>query len=143
MLVKNKLAITDFFDAVKHLLVYYQKLGVSYIHLKMLPDFYDLNKSHELQYVLFLLKAELVRKDAYYMLPAHKYNLNRNRKRAIRKANSFNFNIVANGSLKTFWNTLLTPNLHSRFGVKPVHTIEEIEKLQQLFRCALIVEVDL
>src|SRR5690606_35486793 len=132
-IIKSNLSIVDFFNIVKHSLYFYHQSKIKCVHLKLLPNFYDLDQSHELQYVLFLLKDELVRKDAYYMLPSNEFSLNRNRKRALKKALQYDFNITTEGSLEVFWNTLLIPNLQKRFDVLPVHTKEDIKKLKQLF----------
>ncbi|SEH68169.1 Acetyltransferase (GNAT) domain-containing protein [Paenimyroides aquimaris] len=132
-IIKSKLSLIDFFNVVKHSLYFYHQSKIKYVHLKLLPDFYNLDRSHEMQYALFLLKAELVRKDAYYMLPSDEFSLNRNRKRALKKAHQYNFDITTEGSLEVFWDTLLIPNLQKRFEAMPVHTKEEIEKLKQLF----------
>ena len=41
--------------------------------------------------------------------------------------------LVKEGSLKVFWTELLEPQLKARHNASPVHSLEEIEKLQDLF----------
>src|SRR5690554_214109 len=132
-LVKKSVTFERYIEIVQAVLKFYNTLGYLYIHIKALPDFYDSQPSQELDYILFLLNAALVRKDAYYMMPTATFCLNRNRKRALLKAERYNFYVERNNDFGTFWNTLLIPNLKKRFKTEPVHTKEEMLHLHQFF----------
>lgn len=82
--------------------------------------------------ILQILGAELYRSDVYLVIDSEMYCINRNRKRAIRKSEKKGIIIKENKFLE-FWNELLIPNLNSRFGVDPVHSIDEILSLKKSF----------
>ena len=47
----------------------------------------------------------------------------------MKKALKFGVVIKEAGDFDNFWNRILIPNLQQRFGVKPVHSLEEISML--------------
>lgn len=132
-IVKQSLTFDDFTQVVYQTLKFLNEKGCSILKIKLIPEFYSSIPSQEFNYILFLLNAKLYRKDAYYMMPSTNYSLNRNRKRALERAEKQNFEVKQNDDFEAFWDTLLIPNLYDRFKVKPVHTKHEIIKLHELF----------
>ncbi len=132
-LVKKNIETSIFIQLVKSVLAYYHQAGITQMELKLLPLFYQSQISQELDYVLFLLQAQLVRRDSYFAMKSQPYQPNRNRKRALRKASEMGIVVQKTNDYTTFWDRILTPNLNHRFGVNPVHTLEEILHLQRKF----------
>lgn len=132
-LVKKNIEISGYIQVVAAVLAYYQQQEIAQIALKLLPLIYQENLSQEIDYILFLLQAELVRQDSYFAMKSHPYHPNRNRKRALRKAKESGIVVQKTEDYATFWNRILTPNLNQRYGVNPVHTLEEIRYLQSKF----------
>lgn len=73
-----------------------------------------------------LLHNQLVRLDMEIKVSSKKT-------RGYRNGNYKGLKIVRNDSFKNFWQDILVPQLHTRYGSKPVHTLEEIELLASRF----------
>ena len=113
----------------------YLKLkGINEWELKLLPDFYTELPSQECQYALFLDKAKRTRVDtALVIRQKDKLKYQNRRKRSINKAKNAGYKVINDSNFKRFWTEILIPNLMERFGVKPVHSLEEIESLAEKF----------
>ena len=104
----------------------------SFIYKRM-PDFYCSYPSQEDLYALFLLKADLYRRDVSSLI-----NLNTNfpytkgRKWSVNKAKKNEVEIKSDDNLSEFWG-LLNQVLQFKHGVKPVHSLEEINLLRLKF----------
>lgn len=117
-----------YFQAI---LQYLQNEGIEELVLKQLPDFYA-NPSHqEIDYACFLVDAQSFRVDIAFAINQREERIpfQERRRRAIKKAIKLGVEIVENTDFAPFWNEILTPNLQKRFGVNPVHSLNEIEKL--------------
>ena len=114
-------------------LKYLSLKGITRIKYKSLPKFYSTIGSDEVEYALFLLDAKLIRRDTALAINLKdKIEYQNRRTRAIKKAKKIGV-IIDIGSFESFWNEILTPNLTQRFGVKPVHSLKEIELLAKYF----------
>jgi hypothetical protein len=101
---------------------------------KQIPDFYNTIPDDEVAYALFLLDAKLYRRDCTTTVSqADRLPFRRDRKSLIKKATSLGVRIVQETSFQPFWEQVLTRQLAARYGVKPVHTLEEITLLASRF----------
>lgn len=104
------------------------------LQLKLIPSIYHQKPAEELNYALFLAKAQLLRRDTLAVLDlSQQNNLSKLRKRSIRKGISNDFVIKEVDDFEDFWNEILIPNLAQKHQAKPVHSLEEITKLKALF----------
>ena len=104
------------------------------LQLKLLPSIYHQKPAEELNYALFLAKAQLIRRDTLAVLDlSQQNNLSKLRKRSIQKGISNDFVIKEVDDFEDFWNEILIPNLAQKHQAKPVHSLEEITKLKALF----------
>lgn len=104
------------------------------LQLKLLPSIYHQKPAEELNYALFLVKAQLIRRDTLAVLDlSQQNNLSKLRKRSIQKGISNDFVIKEVDDFEDFWNEILIPNLALKHHSKPVHSLEEITKLKALF----------
>jgi len=128
------LGLRSLIRLVRALLQYLQEHGISILVYKSLPSFYWSRHSQDMDYVLFLLDAKLLRRDSAITLdlrePRH---LSQRRLREIRKAEGAAVLIAQDSDFAPFWQQVLVPNLQLRFGVKPVHSVEEISLLASRF----------
>lgn len=121
--------------AFKAILIYLKTNGVEYLHIKQLPAMYCSQPSEELDYLLFMVEAELTRVD----LSSTIYDLNTTkisssgRKDGYRKGKNHNLQIRETTDLSAFWNQILVPHLEVTHAVKPTHSLEEMQRLQELF----------
>lgn len=97
---------------------------------KTIPRCYHKTESEEDIYTLFELGAEIVVRDAIFVL-THA-NLTPNRRRAFDKAKSRNYRVVESDDLLSFM-LQLEETLAERHNAKPVHTTEELNRLKSNF----------
>jgi len=118
------LALLDFLKA--------QGSIVSFIY-KRIPDFYCSHPSQEDLYALFLLKADLYRRDVSSLIDLNAlYPYSKLRKRSVNKARKNEVAITNDDDLSSFWE-LLSQVLQFKHGAKPVHSLEEINLLRLKF----------
>lgn len=134
LVVKKNIRIKEYSLVFQSLLHFLSESGITCLNLKTLPKIYNQTIADEIDYVSFLTKAEMYRSDVYLVIDNHEeYQPNRNRKRALALAEKRNIEVREDKNYKDFWNQILTPNLNNRFGVQPVHSLEEMEKLASDF----------
>lgn len=130
MVVKNDArsikTIEYFYNAIRFL----YNNGIQTFNLKQIPEFYNEISGDEVDYALFLMDAPIYRMDIASVINLHnKIEYQERRKRSIKKAKKLNVEIVQDSNCVSFWNQILAPNLMNRFGVEPVHSLEEITSL--------------
>lgn len=134
VLVKNNIRIKEYTHVFATILNFLEASGITTLVVKGLPKIYNKTISEEIDHLSFLASAEVIRSDVYLAIDnAQKYKPNRNRKRALELAKGLNIVITETDNYKGFWDEVLNPNLQNRFGVAPVHSVAEIEKLAALF----------
>jgi hypothetical protein len=126
-------------EATKNSIQYFAKLlkfasehNIDKIIFKQSPSFYSSVSQDEVDYAMFLVDAKMYRVDIAYAINQqleNKIQYQERRRRAIKKAEKNGVNIIETTDFSTFWNEILTPNLQSRFGVNPVHSLAEIQSL--------------
>jgi RimJ/RimL family protein N-acetyltransferase len=122
--------LTGFHACLRHL----NEEGISRMLYKRIPSFYNTIPDDEVAYALFLLEARLYRRDcALVVNRADRLRFRKGRKSEISKARRFGVRVVQEPGFEPFWEKVLVPRLESRYGVKPVHSIEEIKLLATRF----------
>jgi hypothetical protein len=98
---------------------------------KCTPSFYHQIPAQEDLYALFLMKAELIRRDTGLVIDrVTPIVYQERRRRGIKKAKKVGIEVQEARSFDAFWNEILVPNLLEKFGVKPVHSLNEITYLK-------------
>jgi hypothetical protein len=111
----------------------YADEGVKLLRYKTIPWFYHRAPTEEDRYALFLAGAGVTRRDVTsvidtrFVLP-----FQQRRERCVRKAARAGVVARASEDLAGYWR-LLSDTLEARHDRKPVHTLEEISRLQGLF----------
>jgi len=124
----------DVFEIFHEVLKYYNLNGFKRLNYKCIPSFFHQRPTFEDQYAIFLSLGKLVRVDTFFSMKiSNQYNLQTRRKRGIKRAIKEGVKIIKTNNLKDFWVDVLTPNLRSKFGVNPVHSLREIELLKNKF----------
>ena len=83
--------------------------------------------------IKFLFKNN-IQKLYFKQIPSFYNNIipyQQRRVRSIKKAKNLNVQIINENKFDSFWNQILIPNLKQRFGVNPVHSLEEIRSLSE------------
>ncbi|HMG68661.1 MAG TPA: GNAT family N-acetyltransferase, partial [Chitinophagaceae bacterium] len=115
-------------------LKFFYENDIPTFNIKCLPSFYNPQYSEELEYILFLLGAELYRRDTSLVIDKRRdIGYSGNVRREANKAEKLSSKIVEEGDPDAFWNLLLIPNLRNKYGAAPVHSIEEIQLLKKRF----------
>jgi hypothetical protein len=104
------------------------------LRYKRFPGFYNTIPDDEVAYALFLLEAQLYRRDSAMVIP-QKENLRfqRRRRREIKLAAKIGVRVEQEFTFENFWEPVLTARLADRHGRKPVHSVDEITLLMTRF----------
>ena len=131
LVIHEELKTESIISVLKAVLKYYHDLQVSSLYIKALPSFYGTSSLEWLPYCMFLLGAEIYRTDLSFAIPLPaSYSLySKGRKWALNKARKTGLSIEEVNDFRPFWEQVLVPNLWERHGVRPVHTVEEIQGL--------------
>lgn len=134
LVYNEKLKLASVIAIFKSVLFFLNENNIQKLQIKLIPSIYHQKPAEELNYVLFLAKAQLIRRDTLAVLDlSQQNNLSKLRKRSIQKGISNDFVIKEVDDFEDFWNEILIPNLAQKHKAKPVHSLEEIIKLRALF----------
>lgn len=124
----------DAFIAFKALLKFLNKEGIKFLNIKIIPSFYNIMPSGELEYILFKANAVLVKRDVLMVIDyQHKLRFQKNRREGINKAKREGLVIKIDSNFEEFWNKILIPNLSKKHKVTPVHSLYDILLLANRF----------
>lgn len=134
LIYNGKLRQASVIKIYSKLLEYLNTHNIAKLHVKPVPAFYHLIPAQEQEYALFLANSKLVRRDSLSVIenPA-RIKIAANRLEGVKKAAAHNLVIAEADDFTDFWTLVLEPNLRARHGVKPVHTLDEMQKLKILF----------
>jgi len=101
---------------------------------KTIPYIYHKMPSEEDRYALFRLNAKLIRRDISSTIAlSSEFKYSKLRRRVINRAKRESLEIVKSDNYREFWR-VLREILRVKYGVSPVHSLEEIEYLASRFR---------
>jgi hypothetical protein len=110
-----------------------RRSGFTSMLYKTIPHIYHRAPAEEDLYALFRAGARLVRRDQLavidYRAPLERQE---RRQRGVRKGAKLGLDVRETGDFAAYWE-ILSENLLSRYGVRPVHTLEEIALLRSRF----------
>lgn len=132
VVLRRDASLMSVLQIVHALLAHLRDTGFETLVYKAFPRFYNTLPADELDYALFMLEARLIRRDcALVVAAADRLALRRGKKSKINQGRRAGLTVVEEGSFDPFWLHVLQPRLQSRYGVKPVHSVEEITLLAQ------------
>lgn len=121
-------------EIVQFVLKFLDENKIKKLELKLIPSIYNAFFSEEIEYALFLIEAKILRRDCLSVIDLKKpFSITKTRKESIRRGEKNNLIIKEELNFELFWNKILIPNLDNKHVAKPVHSFEEIIKLQQNF----------
>ncbi len=134
MVVLETIKLKEFTECLKAALNFYKENGFESIQLKELPSFYSPVPNDEMQYLSFILKADLIRRDTLSVLNLQqKPKPSKDRIAGNKRAVKNNLVVKEVEAFGAFWNTILIPNLNAKHEAQPVHSLTEIEYLKRKF----------
>lgn len=135
LVLNKKITFEETFHIFKNALAFLENEGITTLNLKLLPKIYHLLPSDEIDYLLFLVKASLTRRDITSCVFNEKplKITSSNRLRGIKKGLKNELQVREEANFKPFWHEVLEPNLKQTHNQKPVHSLSEISLLQTRF----------
>jgi hypothetical protein len=108
--------------------------GIKKVVYKPVPWVYHQHASEEDLYPLFwLCHAKVISRDVGTVIfMQHHLRWRKDRRRRLRHSHELGVTVVREDNFRAFW-PVLENNLVDRHGVRPVHTVEEIELLHSRF----------
>lgn len=134
LVLPNKSSFQSAVKSLYAILKFCSEQNMNTVVLKQLPKIYHLRPSDELDYLLFILKAKVIRRDISMAIPmSNKMAISTLRKRQLKVAFQNDLHVKQEKNLASFWNEVLIPNLKETYGVQPVHSLLEIQALRDKF----------
>lgn len=128
-----KMTLSKMMAIFDDVLRYLQEKKYSKVVYKTIPSIYHNVPAEEDRYCLFKKKAILYRRDVLSVIDCHcELKYQGRRVRSVKKAINNNLSVRETSDYKCFWG-ILAENLGARYGLKPVHSLEEIELLSKRF----------
>jgi hypothetical protein len=120
----------DIFDALKKFLI---NKNIEKLIYKCIPYIYHRLPAEEDRYALFVNNAKLFRRDVTVTIDlTNKIKYQEQRKRALKKALKNNITVEYSNDYEKYWK-ILEKTLKNRHNSKPVHSVNEIVRLHNLF----------
>ena len=134
LIYKKDLKSEEIIEIFKTILKFLYENEIVRFTLKELPNIYLHNAvNNPLPYLYFKTKAELVRTDMHSVVDLQFKVYSNSRKEGLKRGQKHYLQVKESDSFDSFWNTILIPNLKSKHGVQPVHSLEEITLLKSRF----------
>ena len=133
LLYSAKLSLTDILAIFEIIFCYYKENNINVIIYKSIPYIYSQYPAQEDLYALFKHNAKLIGSNiSSTILLKNKLKFSELRRRGIRKAQNHNITCECSEDFYFFWE-ILNSNLDTKYDVKPVHSLDEINYLHNLF----------
>jgi hypothetical protein len=134
LLLNEKVKFQEVAAIFKNVLQWLYENKIEKLQLKVIPSIYNSIPSDEMDYLLFLVGARLLRVDLLSVIEKqHPLKIASNRLEGVKKAQKNNLRIEESNDFEPFWNTILAPNLALRHNALPVHSVGEITELASNF----------
>lgn len=120
----------DIFDEMKRIL---PSIGITELVYKAIPHIYHTYPAEEDLYAIYYYGGTLIETNVSTTIElTNKAKFNRNSIRGAAKAKKSGISIMEMTDFSGFWE-ILTNRLNTKYGVNPVHNIDEINLLQSRF----------
>lgn len=132
MLYTNELKTNDALQIFELFMSYYREQGFEELTYKAIPGIYCNYPCQEVLYALFRHNAVLYRRDLSSVVAlSNPIRFSESKRQAINKCALAGIKVEENNDFTLYWQLLDT--VLQKFGVDPVHTIEEISFLKRHF----------
>ena len=134
LLMSQHLTIVQAMEVFRQMNAYLAAQGIRRIFYKCIPWVYHRLSAEEDLYALYhVCHAKMVARDFATCIFLHAgIRWDRVRRRGIKRAQQADITVERSDNYGPFWQ-VLTDNLGNKYGVKPVHTLQEIELLHSRF----------
>lgn len=134
LVMSSRLTVVQTVNLFRELNELLREGGFRHVRYKCIPWIYHRLSSDEDLYALFHeCHARIVARDfATNIFLSDEMQWERIRRRGVARAQKAGVSVERSGSYAAFWD-ILTKNLRTKYGVMPVHTLQEIELLHSRF----------
>lgn len=133
LVVTESMTTPSMLEIFSSLLSFLASAGFRRLHYKTVPTIYHRLPAEEDRYALFLNGAELSRRDVLTVIPSgRRGSVQTRRRRGVAKAAKLGVVVAEASDWRPYW-TILSDHLRGRYGVEPVHSIEEMDLLRGRF----------
>ncbi len=121
-------------EVFRALLEFLSVNGIQDLVLKQVPKIYHTRFTEETQYLMFLLKAELIKRETLSVISLDaKIKISNNRLEGFKRGVKHGLVIKEEDNFELFWDVILIKNLKKKHNAAPVHSLEEITLLKTRF----------
>ncbi len=133
-LIHPKVTTSGMLETVQQVNSYLLSAGMNKMIYKSIPFIYHLYPSQEDLYAFFrYCQVKTIGCNiASVIFQHHKLKFDSSRKYGIHKASTLGLKVVESTDFAAFW-AILQSNLNNKYGIKPVHSLAEIELLHSRF----------
>lgn len=132
LIMHIELKAVDVLEIFTMLWDYYAQNGFLKLLYKVMPSVFHSYPAEEDLYALFLKNAKLTRRDISSIITIKKaIRFSESKRQAVKKCEGLNVLVREETNFSNYWVLLLS--VLEKFGIKPVHTLEEIRHLKNLF----------
>ena len=134
LLMDKRLTVVQTMEVFTELNAYLKGIGIKHVFYKCIPWIYHRLSAEEDLYALYhVCKARMVARDfATCIFLQAGLRWERVRRRGIQRAQQAGITVERSDDYAAFWQ-VLTDNLGNKYGVKPVHSLQEIHLLRGRF----------
>ena len=134
IILSSSIKLFDSAQVLIEILKFLNANNIKRLYLKEIPSIYCTSPSDELQYLLFILKAKLERRDTLSVVSlSSRLKVSKDRLSGDKRAKKHDLKITEEQTFDIFWKDILIPNLIDKHSVKPVHSLQEIKSLKERF----------
>ena len=134
LILEKKTKLREAIEMFKSILKFLEDDGIDTLQIKLLPKIYNIMPSDEIDYILFLTNAKMIRTDVLSVIDNNcPLKIASNRMEGVKKGRNQNLKIEESNDFEGFWNQILIPNLSLKHGASPVHSLTEIKHLANFF----------
>lgn len=133
LILEDNIKFSDVLQVFKLLLSHLNESKYESLIIKEIPEIYNVLPSDEVKYLLHKTNAELIRRDVLSVIKIGRNSYSRDRIQGNKRGEKLKLNIKEVSNFEDFWNIILIPNLKNKHGVNPVHSLEEITRLNSIF----------
>ncbi|MFD0991441.1 GNAT family N-acetyltransferase [Mariniflexile jejuense] len=121
-------------EIFKNILKYLETQSVKNLIIKQIPSIYITNTNDEILYLMFVLKAELLKRDTLSVVNLfERLKISNNRLEGFKRGEKNGLVIREEDTFELFWNDILIKNLKKKHNASPVHSLEEMTLLKRRF----------
>ncbi|MGL2987539.1 FemAB family protein [Flavobacterium sp. RSSA_27] len=113
---------------------FFKSKRIEYFYLHPIPSFYLGQGNAAIDFFLMKKGAQLYRKEMNMVAQLHQeIPISKSKLKNFRRTELLGLRVVEETNFQPFWEKILEPRLGEKYGVKPVHSLAEIQLLHERF----------